>query len=495
MLGIGAAQGIQRVRGSTLPPAELVIARVDGDAKQPAAQTSRRTVERLQAAISAQERLLSRIRCILGIAKGAVADVEHLALERFDQRVEGAKLAAPGCSQRNVECARIGLHSTQCYSLAAYATVTTMKLLRWLPSVLFLAPWLLSAPLPSESARLRDLVGPASFRLLDWETLHLGERLGRVWTQLCCPPSDSTSTDAATLTRYFQARTERDQLRAGAEVAMERLVGQAYVDGGVARSEPLPLAGIFPPVLVALTLPPNVLVIAPRTELRVVHSSVMQAMDVAAQEQLETSADSTGVSSLVAPIGGIATYPSMVLEDDSAERVLASVAHEWMHQYLIFYPLGAGYWDSQETREINETGAEMIGAEVGGQLARSLGLSVNQSGGTAPTSKEPAFDFRAYMRETRVQVEQLLGSGEVDAAEAYMRQRRDELAAHGYAVRKLNQAYFALYGSYGEGFAASPGNPIPGLLHRLRDSSPSLGDFVVCVRGITSVAELRQAAG
>ena len=99
------------------------------------------------------------------------------------------------------------------------------------------------------------------------------------------------------------------------------------------------------------------------------------------------------------------------------------------------------------------------------------------------------------MRETRQQTEQLLAAGRVDEAEAYMRNRRDELQQHGYSIRKLNQAYFALYGSYGESFAASPSNPIASLLHKLRDQSPTLGDFAVSVRGITTVAELRQAAG
>ena len=98
------------------------------------------------------------------------------------------------------------------------------------------------------------------------------------------------------------------------------------------------------------------------------------------------------------------------------------------------------------------------------------------------------------MRETRLETERLLAAGEVDAAEIYMRDRRSELDQHGYSIRKLNQAYFALYGSYGEGFAASPSNPIPGLLHTLRDQSPSLGDFVVRVREITSVDQLRLAA-
>jgi hypothetical protein len=215
-------------------------------------------------------------------------------------------------------------------------------------------------------------------------------------------------------------------------------------------------------------------------------------MDVGSQEQLEASADSTGVSSLVAPIGGLATYPAMVLEDDSAERVLTSVAHEWLHQYLIFYPLGADYWNSQETREINETTAEMVGAEVGSGLARQHHLTPLSTRGA---SGQNAFDFRAFMRETRVQTEQLLKAGQIDAAEAYRRQRRDELPTHGYNIRKINQAYFALYGSYGEGFAASPANPIPALLRTMRERSGSLGEFVQRVRSVTNVSELRRAAG
>src|SRR5260370_24428919 len=168
-------------------------------------------------------------------------------------------------------------------------------------------------------------------------------------------------------------------------------------------------------------------------------------MDVPAQERLEASADSTNVSSLVAPIGGLATYPSMVL-DEAPDRVLPAAAHEWLHQYLIFYPLGRGYWNSQETREINETTAEMIGQEVGGRLAESLGLAP-KSAPTAPRATQPAFDFRAFMRDTRAQTDHFLNDGQVAEAEGYMRTRRDELEQHGIQIRKLNQAYFALYGS------------------------------------------------
>jgi hypothetical protein len=366
-----------------------------------------------------------------------------------------------------------------------------MSLLRWLPSVVLVLPWLFGPASPSINERIRDLAAPAGFQLLDWETVNLSERAARLWAGLTNTDA-VTASDADVLRAYFQPRARNADLRSQAEAAIERLIGQAYRDQGLMRSQPVQLAGLFPPVLVALAPPPNVLVIAPRTQLRVIDSSVLQAMSVTAQEQLEASAESTGVSSLVAPIGGLATYPSMVLEDDSAQRVLASVAHEWLHQYLVFYPLGARYWASQETREINETTAEMIGNEVGTSVAASLGMQPPAQQRAQPTS--PVFDFTAFMRETRSHVEELLAAGEVDAAEAYMRERRAELQQHGYAIRKLNQAYFALYGSYSEGFAASPANPIPALLHTLRDRSPTLGDFMFIVRNITAVAQLRQAA-
>jgi hypothetical protein len=368
-----------------------------------------------------------------------------------------------------------------------------MGALRWLPGVLLLLPWLLGPIQPSTDVRIRDLSGAVGFRLLDWETVHLGERAGRLWAGLFGNDQVADS-DAGAVLAYFQAGARKAELRPQAEAAMERLVAQAYTAGGVTHSEPLPLGRLFPPVLIALTAPPNVLVIAPRTELRVIDSSVMDAMDVAAQERLEASADSSGVSSLIAPIGGLATYPSMVLDEDAPDRVLSSVAHEWMHQYLIFYPLGAGYWSSQETREINETAADMIGQEVGGSLAQRIGLPAPPAASPAPSTRRPAFDFRAFMRDTRAQVEQMLAAGQVDDAEAFMRAQRDELAQHGYQIRKLNQAYFALFGSYGDGFAASPGNPIAGLLQTLRQRSGSLGEFIFRIRGITSVAQLQAAA-
>jgi hypothetical protein len=363
-----------------------------------------------------------------------------------------------------------------------------LRQLRWLPTLLVLLPWLLMPLVPSSEARLRELSGAVAFRFLDWETVNLRDRAGRLWSALSGAPS---LDDADILRAYFGDPAQREQT-AQAEGAIERVVSSAFVEAGVTRSMPLPFDRLFPPVLVALTPPPNVLVVSPRSELRVTDTVVLQGLDVAGQERLEASADSTGVSSLVAPIGGLATYPAMVLDDASPERVLTSVAHEWVHHYLIFYPLGARYWSSQEARDINETTADLLAAEVGRQLTSRLDLP---SPRRAMAKTTEGFDFRAFMRATRLATEQLLAAGNVEQAERYMEARRVELEGHGYRIRKLNQAYFALYGSYGDGFAASPRNPIPGLLRQLREQSDSLADFLFRVRTITSVAELRAAVG
>src|SRR3712207_7984220 len=97
------------------------------------------------------------------------------------------------------------------------------------------------------------------------------------------------------------------------------------------------------------------------------------------------------------------------------------------------------------------------------------------------------------MRETRLRTEELLAAGQIEQAEQYMRARRDELQQHGITIRKLNQAYFALYGSYGGGFAASPRNPIPDLLRQLGEQRGSLGEFILRGRTLTSGAEQRAA--
>jgi hypothetical protein len=74
-----------------------------------------------------------------------------------------------------------------------------------------------------------------------------------------------------------------------------------------------------------------------------------------------------------------------------------------------------------------------------------------------------------------------------------MEERRQLFVEQGYAIRKLNQAYFAFYSAY----AAEPGgaqgdNPIGPMLRDIRDQSPSIRAFLDTVAPITSFADLQE---
>jgi hypothetical protein len=210
---------------------------------------------------------------------------------------------------------------------------------------------------------------------------------------------------------------------------------------------------------------------------------------------LEDRAASQGLSGLVTPIGGLATYPSMVLTGASAQASLAAVAHEWIHAYFFFQPLGRQYWSDQEMRTINETAAALAGNELGAALARQLKLESPETANRreAPAGRPRQSVFSRLMRETRLEVDRLLALGQVDEAERYMEQRRLEINAQGYSLRKLNQAYFAFHGSYAESPAGS--SPVAAQVRSLRRQSESLGEFLRAIAQVSSASELRALAG
>ena len=84
------------------------------------------------------------------------------------------------------------------------------------------------------------------------------------------------------------------------------------------------------------------------------------------------------------------------------------------------------------------------------------------------------------MRETRLHTDALLAEGKVEEAEAYMEERRLVFVEHGYAIRVLNQAYFAFHGTYADSPASS--SPIGAQVRRFREHSESAGDFVLRIR-------------
>ena len=203
-------------------------------------------------------------------------------------------------------------------------------------------------------------------------------------------------------------------------------------------------------------------------------------------------------SALVEGTGGFSSYPTMVIETPSLDWVLNTIAHEWMHTYLAFQPLGWRYFDSGAMRTINETVASIVGDEIGRRVVeRYYPERVPPADWPKPRSmrpeetQAPEFSFGKFMRETRLAVDKMLADGKVAEAETYMEARRKELAAHGYLLRRLNQAYFAFHGSYAVGPSAT--DPIGGKLRLLRHQTGSLLEFVRTVGGFKTAADLDAA--
>lgn len=310
--------------------------------------------------------------------------------------------------------------------------------------------------------------------------------------------SDDSEAESAAL------RAERDALRASLDARVTLVEG--ILEGQVAAAlveQGYGLAGqLVPPIAARLAQMPMLLVTSPREEIRFDISMSLNPMTVDEQAALETEIDETlDVSSLIVPLGGLALYPTMVIEYPSIPYTLEVFAHEWLHNYLIFFPLGFYALGDPETRIINETTARQFGEEVGRLVTARyypdlLPAPPTANAVPAEAQAPPPFDFGAAMHETRVTVDALLAEGRVDDAEAYMEERRQVFVANGYLIRKLNQAYFAFYGGYqSPGGGAGGADPIGPAVAALREQSASIYDWIAALRGVTTRAELVNAAG
>jgi hypothetical protein len=213
-------------------------------------------------------------------------------------------------------------------------------------------------------------------------------------------------------------------------------------------------------------------------------------------------ASALDVSTLVVPVGGVGTYPTMVAQTSSLNWLAEVVSHEWTHNYLTWHPLGALYFESPELTTMNETTANIVGKEIGAAVIARYYPALVPPAPAPPARVEgsseieqpaaPVFDFRAEMHATRLHVDELLAAGKISEAEDYMETRRQFFWDHGYAIRKLNQAYFAFYGSYADTPTGPAGaDPVGAAVRELRARSASLAQFVDRMAGLTSFAELQ----
>lgn len=307
------------------------------------------------------------------------------------------------------------------------------------------------------------------------------------------------SADEIALLEEEREAWERERQRSEdlVENILRQQVEEILIEEGIAFDLPLLGRRVFPPVEFEFQGSPLLLVISRRERIESLDRiSLVPTLRLAEAEELERRTDELGVSSLVVPTGGMGSYPPIIAETSPVPSVIGGVIHEWVHNYLYFYPLGQHYSDSQELITMNETVASLVEEELSLLLEERYYPEIYaqrmEASKEAEERVEPGeFDFNAFMRETRLEVDELLAAGKVEEAEVYMEERRKELVEKGYYIRKLNQAYFAFHGSYAT--APTSVSPIGGQMKELRKRSPSLAYFLRTVAQMKSYQDLLDA--
>ena len=333
---------------------------------------------------------------------------------------------------------------------------------------------------------LRDARAGDSFDLVRWELDTLPNR----WLAVIAEPLRDEPDADAVIRAYFDLGPT-DPARAYYENDLERIVegriNEVLRDEGITARLSLP-GSVFPPVDLELAISPQVLVTSPRSVIRRERTELLRPdIDLDHALLIEEAATDEDTSALVVPSGGVATYPAIISDRTSYAGMLRTSAHEWTHHYLAFYPLGFNYYDSGDLKAINETVADIVGDEVASIVLDRWGdpTAVEVPVSPPPTQPpQPSVDRAAVLRDLRLEVDALLADGRIDDAERRMDEVRQQLQDAGYYIRKINQAYFAWYGTY----AARPDatDPLGGYLREIRQRTGSLPAFLDEIHGWTS---------
>lgn len=309
--------------------------------------------------------------------------------------------------------------------------------------------------------------------------------------------SDPVDASKALRQKLTALNSRLNSIAPFAEATLEMQVTSVLNDLGLTSGgQPIPW------VLYHVTPLPQNLVISAREKIGAETNYVLTPLSVPEATILESTVDRhLAVSSLVVNIGGLAAYPTMIMQTTALDWLTSTIAHEWTHIYMAQRPLGNNY-TTPELRTMNETTASIAGTEIGRivmnryypdlltqELPSNKFVSYDRSDNTPPV-----FNFRMEMHTTRINADKLLAQGKIDEAEAYMEQRRKVFWDNGYSIRKLNQAYFAFYGSYADTPGGAAGeDPVGPAVRALRAQSKSLKEFLERISAMTTFAELQKA--
>ena len=282
-----------------------------------------------------------------------------------------------------------------------------------------------------------------------------------------------------------ELRDRQRALRPRAEEAVESELSAVLEDERFGWRGPL----LFPPVDIKFARMPTMIVTSRRDKVERLERLLLQPdLEHIKRGELEdTLLGEYGLSAFVGDLAGLSTYPTLVTDTDSLRSIMRTAAHEWLHVYWFFRPFGQSFWSSSEMGTLNETAADIAGRELGDAAFARMGGDLEDNARRYQPQEERDIRFTEMMRETRRRTEELLAEGRVLEAEEYMKERWWRLRLGGYGIRKLNQAYFAFYGIYGE--SASSVSPIGDQMAEFRSYFRSVGEFVRALSGVSSYGE------
>jgi hypothetical protein len=307
---------------------------------------------------------------------------------------------------------------------------------------------------------------------------------------------DTDNKEGSESKHYRYIASKPNDLKSIAEETIESAISKVAKDQKLGSDKIFSV--IWPPVDFTFSPRPLVLILSPKDEVQRLEDSLLRNdIDAAAQERLEEQIERSKphLSALVIPVGGVATYPSQVPPGLSLNDTLNRVAHEWIHHYLFFKPLGRQWFERGVLQSINESVADLAGRELANLASQELAEVGIHSGSLATTNRDshtiqrtPIFNYRKEMRITRVNLDQLLAAGRLNDASTYLEARRRIFFTNGYYIRKLNTAFFAFHGTYGTSPVSV--NPIASQLTVVRANTSNLGEFLDLVSNINSSEDL-----
>lgn len=356
----------------------------------------------------------------------------------------------------------------------------------------------------------RGDVGRAEYELWRWEASTL---LDNAFARMGIGPDPGPEAGEAALRSYFELTS---QLRAAAsaldpdaalvetltneratyENDVERLVEgyihEAVEQSGLERRLPVFTSTklVWPPVDFELTNPPQLLVRSPRDKIvRDGDTLLKNDLTLREIERLEEKTTDDDTVTIIISIGGLAAYPAIVRDDRAYDSILETASHEWVHHYLAFFPLGEQWGNGGDAETLNETTASIAGRELANLIRRNHPVELPEGAdGRLPPRPAPTVDSTKVLRELRLAVDGLLAQGKVAEAEALMEEKRRYLDENGVSIRKINQAYFAFYGTYADSPQSS--NPVGPKIERVWELTQDVGVFLRVMREVTSVAGL-----